>query len=583
MFGLTLVGDARPVELDDVSRLPSDYVALVQSWGPGTLLSNVELPDPTEAGGQFSLLQARFRVQAPVERNAGRWVHLGDDEIARGVVLGVDARGNALLGLGPTSVWWLLDDGTIASFRGLTDLVERLRASDPLMPAVHVTEPSRRPAFFAALDAGDDAAADAALVRVLEIEHPVDAPLALAYELATARDAIDPERRASYVDQLLRMAKRKAGERMKAIDMRAIRATVAAGELPPALRAPLEALVVAVGMFAGRGDRVELALLAEAAAHPGDGTARAVLADHLDDLGDAARAEAMRAPSAIPSLPDAAERGLLPLPNARPVANKIRDYVATWARDSPAMDVAPLVAALDALHPQERTGYAMLLDACTGFIADETRAIYEGHLTREIEKSWPLLVLALRSTERKYACEVLVAAREKSAAPYLLDAIRHATSPHDINRIDLAAAFARLEVRLDPAEVAEFLPWLSLDAGVEAVKIAARLLVRSAGDDRVFEAYLANFCDAHPFSVNALTKRRREPRVVEVLRAQFAHEEAGALKGGRILAYSRSYGLLSAYLKKLGVPGMAEAHERFRKNSRMNDAELNPRGSIYDL
>lgn len=581
MFGLTLVGEARPVELDDVSRFPGDYVALVQSWGPGQLLSCLELPDPTQAGGQFALLQARFRVQAPVERNAGRWPHLGDDEIARGVVLGVDTRGNALVGLGPTSVWRLHNDGTIGSFGGLVHVVERMRADDPLMPALHVTEPSRRPAFFAALAAGDDAAADVALGRVLEIEHPVDAPLALAYELATAHEAIDRERRASYVDQLLRMAKRKRGVRIKAIDVRAIRAALAAGELPPALRAPLEAIVVAGGMFAGHGDRVELALLEEAAG--GDGTARAVLADHFDDLGDAGRAEAMRAAPPVPPLPDAAERGLLPLPGARPVANTIRNYVAAWARDSPAMNVAPLVAAIDALHPQERTGYAMLLDACKGFIADETRAIYEGHLTREIAKAWPLLVLALRSHERKYACEVLVAARAKPAAPFLLDAIRHASDVYDISRIHLAEAFARLDVRLEPAELAEFLPWLSHDAGVDAVKIAARLLVHSAGDDRVFEAYLANFCDGHPFSVQALTRRRREPRVVEVLRAQFAREEAGALKGGRILSYSKSYGLLSAYLKKLGVPGMAEAHERYRKNARMNDAELDPRGRLDDL
>ena len=580
MQGLALVGEPRPVVLDDITdRLPADYVTLMQTWGAGMFLGRFELPDPSERDGRFELFQAQFKARAPSEIVAGRWGQLTDDDVAHGIVLGVDTRGAALVGLGPERLVWLAVTGEVIELRGLEGVVRRVRdhwEGDPLAPQTHVTEPSQRPELYAALEAGDEAAADRAVARILETEHPVDAQLAIAHHLATT-SGIANELRAAYAEQCLRVAKRKS-DRVEALDIRGIRDALKRGSVPPELLAPLTELAVAKGIFAGSGDRTELALLEELAAHPDDAATRLVLADHLESRGELERAEALRHAQALGSpLPDAAERGFVAPRGTKPVdgAATLAGYIERWRTDDPGTDIAPLVAALDALHPQERQGYVMLLVTAAG-----GHYTSEPFLVKAIDHTWPLLVLSLRSSERPAALRLLVTTKTKAAAPFLLAIVRNPSPATyrawSYERDDIAIAFGDVGGKLAKAEVDELVQWLAPDAPKARVELAARLLVGWGRDDRVFEGYLRHFCDAHPFSVTALSKRRKEPRVVEVLSAAFAREEAGALRGN-VLCYSKDYGLLSAYLKKLGVAGAKEAHERYRKNARMNDNAMNPR------
>jgi uncharacterized protein (TIGR02996 family) len=546
---LVLVGEPHPRDVRSIRRVPDDYVALMAELGPGIAYTRVELVDPL--GERFMFLNARFRARAAGERIAGRWGQLTEDDVLDGTIIGVANNGDALLCGGYVS--WLLVDGRVEQHDDLGLALTKFG----FLPNRYATEPSRRPAFYAALVAGDEAAADRALARVLEVEYVVDGNLAIAHYLATATE-ISAELRAQYATQCLLAAKRT---QTHDVDVRGLAKAIRADAVTPELLAPLEALVVMRGVFAGKGDDLEIKLLEEVAQHPDDLGARLVLADHLEETGDLASATAIRAQEAVAPLEDIADRGFIAPKGARPIdgSGRLKENIERWRTDAPTTDISELVAAVEALHPQERQGYAMLL----------------GHdrfdeLAKEIALARPYLILALRGSDAADAMTVLTQTSSFEALPYVLSTLVEPSKldawSFEYRVLDFARAF--IEGGGKPNKKLDLLlSWLTNASSGTRFGFAARMLVRSAGDNRVFEAYLDKFCDADPYSVQALSKRRKEPRVVEVLSAEFARMQE-ELKTRRFLSYPKGYGKVVVYLKRLGVPGAAEAHALFAKNSR---------------
>lgn len=566
-WNLTLVGPARTLVYEPPSpHYPADYIELMRIWGPGTLCGVCELPDPTEREGRFDFLQTQFRARVDRERARGKWAQLADDEIAACPVLGLHARGDAVLGLTTSTFVILTTRGEVSRRTGMPELIAALRRppddDEPLQPMTYNTEPPARDALYAAIVAGDEARADAAFAKVLATDGPVEGLLAIAHHLATE---LRGNLRATFVEQCLRAAKRHSA-RVAAVDIRKLAKALATDADATELVKPLAALVERSGMFFDAPvDPTERALRERLHADPDDAATRLVLADHLEARGDLATAEIARQDS----LPDARERGFVPPFGVAPVdATALVDtWTAAWLRDAPEIPLADVIAAVAALHPQERQGYAVLLSQPAS-----------PHLGREAPRAWPYCVLALRGEYRFAALGALAGIRE--AAPFLMACLRWPTAHeyrfHQPNfAADLADAFLELGGKPSRADIDHFVEHLA-DRSV----LAARLLVKSAADDRVFEAYLANFGELQPFATTAISKRRKEPRVREVLVAAFEREAANVLgDGGKALRYSRAYGVLAAYLKKLGVAGMAEAHDRYRKWCRIADAALNPRDS----
>ncbi|MBA3392079.1 MAG: TIGR02996 domain-containing protein, partial [Deltaproteobacteria bacterium] len=362
MHGLTLVGTPRPVTSnalahalgDRLAIVPGAYVELLERWGPGSLCGAFDLPDPTEPHGRFAVLQHRLRVEAPQCRSMGAWAQLADVDLERGVVLGVDRRGVAMLARSSTDVVLLHPEGHVlpcTTFEAviakvllggewvktygalftkwvranwaaqLVRMWRRTDVGDLGVPAVHVAAGvAPRTDLFAAWRAGDETAADAALARVLATEVRVEAMLDLARMLAAPGYADVPrDVRATYVDQLYRMARRSLPELVPDLPIREIRIALASGELAPDVLATLEGLVEAPrGIFVGDADATELALLSALAAEPADAATRLVYADHLEEQGAIARAAALRTDAVAP-LADAAARGFVAPANLEPI------------------------------------------------------------------------------------------------------------------------------------------------------------------------------------------------------------------------------------------------------------------------
>jgi AcrR family transcriptional regulator len=248
MKRLDLVGNPRPVPNDRISlalpeafaALPASYVELMTSWGPGLLCGAFDLPDPSSH--EFRDLQNRLRVHGAVYHAAGHWAQLSQAELGRAVVLGTDRRGFALVVHGTPEVVVLQPRGLVlrlSSFDGLIDLLVdgafgRTRAlvwetrargdwsrtswfDDELpldlgVPAVHVTTtPPAWQSLFDALARGDESAADEWLEVVLASEVALYALLDLLALLASPEGGrVTPELRATYAEQLFRMARRRA-------------------------------------------------------------------------------------------------------------------------------------------------------------------------------------------------------------------------------------------------------------------------------------------------------------------------------------------------------------------------------------
>jgi uncharacterized protein (TIGR02996 family) len=596
MLGLTLRGDARPTRLTTlgagVDRLPAAYVELMTTWGPGRLCGAFELPDPGVADGRFEYLQNQFRVQAPALRLRGQWAQLTDDELAHASVLGVDARGFALLARDPRSVALLHPRGDVQPLETFERFIAALIAGHSLgwsvnapyraarhdaeraAPAIFVTtEPSAVSELFDALVDGDEPGADAALAEILETEVVVFAMLELMSRIAgAAGKAIAAERRASYAEQCFRLARRKATELVSHVQIREIKRVLAGGgELPAELLGQITGILEpAAGIFAGEADPTEAALLDALAATPHDAATRLVYADHLEERGELARAEALRAEAATPPIADAADRGFIAPAGVAPVdgARQLEDHVARWRAEDPSAPIDALVTRIEALHPTARQGYALLLTQLVGW---EHGAGARLHLEREIRDCWPQLVLALRGADRGSSLALLVDRKIREAAPFLLSLIRR-PSPHATQggQLAIAEAFGTLG-KLTPALVDELVPCLAGDGadGADAPRVsrlvAARMLQDSASDDRVFEAYLDAFCELHPHSEHALKKRRKDPRVEATLLEVLAREEKASLRDGRHLAYTTSYGLVARYLGRLGNARGKEAAQRYKR------------------
>jgi uncharacterized protein (TIGR02996 family) len=622
MLGLTLVGNPRPVAVQAIADalgdrgavMPEAYVELMSTWGPGSLCSAIELPDPTSA--RFRYLQNRLRIEGAVRRAAGAWGALTEDAFRGGVVLGVDRRGLAFFARGARDLVLLHPEGSALDLGTFEDLVaefllggrlvathkalfdddvrrswswssqhREVRAGRELgVPPLYVTDaPSPRAALIAAWTAGDEAAADAALPLVLEREVTGYAMLDLLCFLASpsaAAAAISCEIRAMYVDQLYRMASRRISELVPELPIREIRiALEQGGALAPAQLAAIAALIdEPTGIFAGEPGATEAALLEQLADAPADDAARLVYADHLESHGELERADALRSGDTLAApLPDAEQRGFIQPSYIAPVdgAGRIRARAEAWRREAPARSIEDLVAHslahIAALHPTARQGYEILLElqrASRSFWQSPSYATPFTHLVREIDDAWPQLSLALRDERfRETALGILLRARARQAAPFVLSCIRdpgpHATADW---LIALADAYVGL-VKVKPALAAEFAAYLADDGASRAMRaVAFRFCVELGGDARVFEAALRHFCEGHPFSEKILRKRKAEPRVREVLGAQLAAEEKTSLKdGGRRVAYSQELGLLARYLARLGDPHAKELAERYRR------------------
>nr|MBA3394015.1 hypothetical protein [Deltaproteobacteria bacterium]MDQ3299796.1 hypothetical protein [Myxococcota bacterium] len=182
---------------------------------------------------------------------------------------------------------------------------------------------------------------------------------------------------------------------------------------------------------------------------------------------------------------------------------------------------------------------------------------------------------------------VLVSAGARAAAPFLLSILRQPTPGETGGHLELADAYVALGKVTKPL-VDEFAPYLVRDAtvqvrhqpredelGVNLLRaVAFRLLVGRGADDRVFEAALRWFCEQHPVSEQILRKRRTEPRVLEVLRARFAVEQAKVVtRDGRHISYSPDYALLARYLARLGDAEAKVANERVKKVKRWEDSK----------
>jgi uncharacterized protein (TIGR02996 family) len=586
VFGLTLLGSPRPIDSARLHEgLPPEYVELVTTWGPGRLCDVYDLPDPTEDNGRFEFFQHQLHLHGPALRSRGHWGALTDENLAAGRVLGVDRFGTALFAYGPRQVVRLLPNGKLQHVGTFEGVVKQLFDRDHRYalvehhpdapgvydveldaPANYVTTANPRAAFLAAVAAGDEAKADAELQHVVAAEIAVYALLDLAEQLA-ADTTIAQEVRASYVDQCLRMARRRATKFMEHVPLRDIRTALETdGELTAELASKLQILARPAGIFAAAFDAREAVLLEQLAEHPDDVAARLVYADHLEDRGEQSRAEALRAEAApVPSLPDARARGFIAPLHMAPLdgAARLAGYIARWRADDPSTSIDDLVTRLEALHPQARQGYALLLAQ----VSDWTTNDAETHLARELPDAWPLLALALRAGH-KQALRILAAQVVREAAPFVLSALRRPSpSVEWAFQLELAAAYPTLG-KLAPAIVDEYVADL---AGAEPGPrdLAARLLVNHGADDRVFAAYLDHFASTHPYSETAIKKRKKDPRVLPAILDAFATEEKRILgDDGRKLSYTTAYGVLARYLSKLGNARGRDAAANYRKLKR---------------
>jgi uncharacterized protein (TIGR02996 family) len=606
MLGLSIVGLPRPVPPGGLpAGVPEGYRRLMTEWGPGALCSVLELPDPT--GPRFRYLQHRLRVEGAMRRASGMWGALSDDALRGGVVLGVERTGLAVLARGPEDLVVLHPNGYVLAIGAFEDLVGKFllggqlvkaresafneytdwawvarygtfhEANDLGVPRHHVVaDPAPRRELYAAWAAGDEATADAALAKVLAHEVTADALADLMHHLASP-NAYPRDVRATYVDQLFRMARRRVPDLVPDLPIRQIRIALGEGELPAEHLASITALVRRpAGIFVDELDATEAALLEQVAEDASAEGARLVYADHLEAQGELQRAEALRAEAGGAPLAGAAERGFI-APMGFPVVDGpaiIREHLARWRAEDPGCSIDAAVAHVEALHPMARQGYELLLA-----MHRRRRRFPDGSapaelLQRELRDAWPQLALALRGEDARDALAILVAARTREAAPFVLSCLRRPSEAAGMwSDRPAALADAYLQLAKVTRDLRDELAAHLTDEAPPAMRAAAlRMLVGFGDDPRVFEGALRFFCEGHPFTERILRKRKTEPRVREVLGAQLAAEESRALQdGGRRLSYSPELGLLARYLAKLGDAHAQELHERYKKFKRWAD------------
>ena len=563
MFGLQLIGERYPLApeaLAPYAGLPPEYVTLMTLWGPGVAVAQVEFPDPREPDGLFALLQARFRLHAPHQRSMGRWTGLDDAALEQGIVIGRHRDGVALVAhhgatllLGP--------DGRSDWGRGLRYLIASY--GHPTLrtrpPQTYVTEASRRPELYAALARRDEAEADVLLAAAFELESAWGI-LEIAYDLATAQQAIPAELRAAYFERCIRLVKRVDADRLRDLPVRRLRDAIQADELGAEDAQLLGRAALAASPFHGPDTAIARELTAQILARPRDRAACAVLADHLETLGQHLRAGLVREQAESLPWSEVSERGL----EFRGVDGKaaLASWIEAWRKDDPTTSIDALVAATTSLLPQ-------IASAMISWIKDR-----EAPRLATEPGAFELLVLGLRSPEVDDCVRQLVILGRAAVAPFLLAAIRHPTShPHRYHAVDvllmLAEAHHQLG-RLSPGELTEVLGWTQ-EPGRRRIA-ALCLLQRSGKDDRVLAACLEHFTEGHPYTERTIARRKTDPRVVPALLAAFDRAEAASLRDGRTLAYTTEYGILSRYLARLGNARAKGAWERFKQKGRIDRA-----------
>jgi hypothetical protein len=306
-----------------------------------------------------------------------------------------------------------------------------------------------------------------------------------------------------------------------------------------------------------------------------------VYADHLEQRGEGARADAVRAEIPHAPLADAEKRGFIASRN-RPTldsAAQLRDHAARWRADDPETSIEPLLDRIHKLHPIARHGYALLRSQLSPW-GSQTEA--EGHLAREIAAAWPQIVLGLRGAAYATALQLLTDGAVHEAAPFLMSLLRH-PSPGDepATHRSIADAYVHLaEVGADLVE--EWVPYLAGDAPLSPIhgprdgalgptllrEVAFCLLQNAGADERVFTAFLDNFCAAHPYSEHALKQRRDDPRVIAMLRDVLAREETRSLRDGKHVTYSLCYGHSARFLARLGDEHGKQAADRYKRFAR---------------
>ena len=560
MFGLELVGKPRPIApkaLAAFSELPPTYEQLLTTWGPGRAFGLVEFPDPTEPEGTFVALQARYRLHAPHLRATGRWTRMSGDDVERGIVVGHRMDG-ALLVSTRTLIAVLELDGSSSYPRELQDVLrnERWTAEQHKLRATYSVEPAPRHELFAALERGDEQEADRLLALIFEREAAWTV-LEIAHELALASGTITPALRSTYFAQCLRLAKRSEAERLHELPVRAISDELADGPLSAEHAALFRTIAYPPGSFSRPIDARERDLLVQA---PHDRVALVVLADHLEERGDAVRAALVREQAEAMSLDEAVARGLVVDGEQVDSTELFATWRAAWA-DDPASDISSLVASAEALQPQHRHAIiAWIHNRTFDKLAVEPAA-------------FPLLVLALRSASAGTSLHLFGEAKTLAAGPWILRVIRNRTViqyryGNYVEPYQFAQTHCDIGAKLTAAELTEVLGWFDSERRASAV----RLLQRYGKDDRVFLAALEHFADGHPFTERTIARRKTDPRVIPALLAAFDRAEDRSIADGRHVVYTSAYKILSRYLAKLGDARGKAAWERCKKMDRVNQA-----------
>jgi hypothetical protein len=612
--GLTLIGDPRPIPAEILAGvaedlgiiLPRSLAAILTTWGPGLLCGMFPLEDPSDRAenGRFHRLQRRLREEATDLRASGySWAQIPEAIFARAMVLAVDRRGAALVLLPseqrPSEIVLLHPRGHVVPVGTFEELVSTFlvggeveasrvailhdgahgdwrrvrwyrdeKGADLGVPATYhvsgappvaASEP-----VLAALLRGDEAAADAELAQALAENVALFLLLDLLAELTGERGAgVPAELRASYTEQLLRMAKRRSRWLAK--------------ELPGA------ELVKALASGGPVAAELVLPLRRNSVAEPFEG----VFSLESDRTSNQRRAER------VAPLPDAEARGFVAPPGFPPAEAEIAAHVAAWRRHDPHAPIGLLLDRIREMHPGVRQGIALLiarLVESSPFDGQPYHEEVQRHLERDLESAWPMLTLALRSDRDEIGAAsrfLLHAHKVAAAAPFFLSIIRR---PHRLGmgwEEELADAY--MEVATPARElVDEFVDYLpSRSAAVRSehrpqeersgiprashLHLASqRLLVDFADDDRVFLGYLATFGKAHPFAGRALSRARRmnDPRVIPALHEQLAHERRRALAAqeDKVPPYSQAFGVVAAALAKLGDAKGKEAHAEYMRS-----------------
>jgi hypothetical protein len=355
--GLVRIGEPGPVPVETLAcvaaeagvTFPQPLVSLLSTWGPGVLCGIFTLEDPTDVAetSRFQRLQRRLRVEAMQARATGHWAQIPESDFARTMILGIDRRGAALALLADTSTrgelvvlhprGYVLPigdfDSLVRTFL-LGTAVERTRsvilhdgangnwswaaskpkwaaAADLGVPAVYRViaggdaDPLRGGAMacepvLAALRRGSESDADEALGVALGQHVALYVLLELLAALVDdSGEDVPIELRVSYIEQLVRMTKRRAPCLASEVPLSALREALTAGEARSALA---------------------LSLRENSVLEPFEG----VFSLERDLATEAAHAATAVNPPAVPVelVPNAEARGFVAPPNFPPVSGE---------------------------------------------------------------------------------------------------------------------------------------------------------------------------------------------------------------------------------------------------------------------